>query len=95
MLAWSGLLSAQEVVESRYNVVMIIIDDVAAHWTWGVLPDDWDRNDSKKFQQDTEQANRTIEVLRADHSQPFFMICGLYRPHGPWTVAKLTTICFR
>jgi arylsulfatase A-like enzyme len=60
----------------------------AANWTWGTLPDDWDRDDPTKFQQDTEQANRTIEVLRSDHDRPFFMICGLYRPHGPWTVAQ-------
>jgi arylsulfatase A-like enzyme len=59
-----------------------------ANWTWGVLPDDWDREDPGKLQQDTEQANRAIEVLRGDHDRPFFMICGLYRPHGPWTVAK-------
>jgi arylsulfatase A-like enzyme len=60
----------------------------AANWTWGVLPDDWDRHDPSKLQQDTEQANRTIEVLNADHDRPFFMVCGFYRPHGPWTVAK-------
>jgi arylsulfatase A-like enzyme len=60
----------------------------ATNWSWGVLPDDWDRDDPKKMQQDTEQANRTIEVLRADHDRPFFMVYGLYRPHGPWTVAK-------
>ena len=60
----------------------------ASNWSWGVLPDDWDRDDPAKLQQDTEQANRTIGVLRADHDRPFFMVCGLYRPHGPWTVAK-------
>jgi len=59
-----------------------------AGWTWGVLPDDWDRDDPAKLQQDTEQANRTIGILRAEHDQPFFMICGFYRPHGPHTVAK-------
>jgi arylsulfatase A-like enzyme len=60
----------------------------AQNWTWGVLPDDWDRNDPAKFQQDTEQANRTIAILGQPHAQPFFMVCGFYRPHGPWTVAK-------
>lgn len=60
----------------------------ATNWTWGVLPDDWDGADSTKLQQDTEQANRTIELLGATHDRPFFMICGLYRPHGPWTVAQ-------
>jgi arylsulfatase A-like enzyme len=60
----------------------------AQNWTWGVLPDDWDRSDPTKLQQDTEQANRTIAVLKESHNQPFFMMCGFYRPHGPWTVAK-------
>lgn len=58
------------------------------NWAWGVLPDDWDRDDPTKLQQDTEQANRTIAVLREQHDQPFFMICGFYRPHGPWTVPQ-------
>ncbi len=57
-------------------------------WDWGILPDDWDRDDPAKIQQDTEQANRTIAVLRAKHDQPFFMVCGFYRPHIPWTVPK-------
>jgi arylsulfatase A-like enzyme len=60
----------------------------AVNWAWGILPDDWDRDDPTKLQQDTEQANRTIAVLREAHDQPFFMICGFYRPHGPWTVAQ-------
>jgi len=58
------------------------------NWAWGVLPDDWDRDDPTKLQQDTEQANRTIAILREKHDQPFFMICGFYRPHGPWTVPQ-------
>lgn len=62
--------------------------EAAPNWTWGVLPDEWDRDDPNKLQQDTEQANRAIKLLRADHDRPFFMVCGLYRPHGPWTVAK-------
>ncbi len=60
----------------------------AQNWTWGTLPDDWDRDDPAKLQQDTEQANRTIKILGERHDRPFFMICGFYRPHGPWTVAK-------
>jgi arylsulfatase A-like enzyme len=57
-------------------------------WSWGILPDDWDRDDPTKLQQDTEQANRTIEVLGAKHEQPFFMFCGFYRPHIPWFAPK-------
>lgn len=58
------------------------------NWAWGVLPDDWDRDDPTKLQQDTEQANRTIAVLKEKHDRPFFMVCGFYRPHGPWSVPK-------
>lgn len=57
-------------------------------WDWGILPDDWDREDPTKLQQDTEQANRTIDVLRANHDRPFFMVCGFYRPHIPWSVPQ-------
>lgn len=57
-------------------------------WAWGILPDDWDREDPTKLQQDTEEANRAIAILRAKHDQPFFMVCGFYRPHGPWTAPK-------
>jgi arylsulfatase A-like enzyme len=57
-------------------------------WDWGMLPDEWDREDPTKLQQDTEQANRTIELLRARHEKPFFAICGFYRPHIPWIVPK-------
>ena len=57
-------------------------------WSWGVLPDDWDRDDPKKLQQDTEQANRTIALLREKHDRPFFVTCGFWRPHVSWTVPK-------
>ena len=58
------------------------------NWTWGVLPNDWDRSDAKKLQQDTEQANRTIEFLKSKHEKPFFLSCGFWRPHVRWTVPK-------
>jgi arylsulfatase A-like enzyme len=57
-------------------------------WAWGMLPDDWDRDDPKKLQQDTEQANRTIALLRQQHDRPFFITCGFWRPHVSWTVPK-------
>ncbi len=57
-------------------------------WTWGVLPDDWDRDDPKKLQQDTEFANHTIALLRQKHDQPFFVTCGFWRPHVKWTVPQ-------
>ena len=57
-------------------------------WTWGVLPDDWDRNDPEKYQQDTEQAVRAAAMLRQHHDQPFFLACGFWRPHLTWNVPK-------
>ena len=57
-------------------------------WGWGVLPDDWDREDPKKLQQDTEFANHTIAILRQPQSRPFFVTCGFWRPHVSWTVPK-------
>jgi hypothetical protein len=58
------------------------------NWTWGILPDHWDRNDPATSQQDTEQANRTIALLSQEHDRPFFVACGFWRPHVPWTVAQ-------
>lgn len=58
------------------------------NWTWGVLPDDWDRADPTKLQQDTEQANRTIAFLEQEHVKPFFVACGFWRPHVRWTVPQ-------
>jgi arylsulfatase A-like enzyme len=57
-------------------------------WNWGVLPDDWDREDPTKLQQDTEQANGLIELLGAKHDRPFFATCGFWRPHVSWTVPQ-------
>ncbi|MBL9202918.1 MAG: sulfatase, partial [Opitutaceae bacterium] len=60
----------------------------SSSWDYGVLPDDWDRGDPKKIQQDTEQADRTIALLRAPQGQPFFVACGFWRPHVSWTVPQ-------
>lgn len=49
---------------------------------FGALPDDWDRDDPEKLQQDTEQANRAIAFLREAPGQPFFLSVGFWRPHS-------------
>lgn len=64
------------------------IPDGFKNYTWGVLPDDWDRDDPSKLQQDTEQVNRTIALLEAEQDRPFFVACGIWRPHVSWTVPK-------
>ena len=55
---------------------------------FGALPDDWDRDDPNKLQQDTEQANRAIALLRASHDRPFFLSVGFWRPHSERIVPK-------
>jgi len=57
-------------------------------WPWGVLPDDWDRDDPARLQQDTEFANHTIALVKQAHDRPFFVTCGFFRPHTSWTVPK-------
>ncbi|MES2691874.1 MAG: sulfatase [Verrucomicrobiota bacterium] len=49
---------------------------------FGALPDDWDRDDPDKQQQDTEQANRAIAFLKTSHDRPFFLSVGFWRPHS-------------
>ena len=58
------------------------------NWDWGILPDDWDRDDPAKIQQDTEFANHTIELVRRTQDRPFFAACGFWRPHVGWIVPQ-------
>ncbi len=58
------------------------------NWDWGILPDDWDRDDPAKLQQDTEFANHTIDLVGRRHDQPFFATCGFWRPHVGWMVPQ-------
>lgn len=55
---------------------------------FGALPDDWDRDDPTKLQQDTEQANRAIAFLQSAHDRPFFLSVGFWRPHSERIVPK-------
>ncbi|MDF1744679.1 MAG: sulfatase [Gimesia sp.] len=49
---------------------------------WGVL-DVQDREMS-----DYKMANYAIDVLGKQHEKPFFLACGIYRPHMPWQVPR-------
>ena len=57
-------------------------------WHFGPLPDEWDRDDPEKMQQDTENANRVIGLLNEEHDRPFFIALGIYKPHVPYHVAQ-------
>ncbi len=37
---------------------------------------------------DYKMASWTIEQLGRQHDQPFFLACGIYRPHMPWQVPQ-------
>ncbi|QDT93470.1 sulfatase [Gimesia algae] len=49
---------------------------------WGVLDVD-DREMS-----DYKMANYAIDYLGKKHDKPFFLACGIYRPHMPWQVPR-------
>ena len=55
---------------------------------FGPLPDDWDRDDPAKMQEDTHHANSTIAFLQEMHEQPFFVTVGFWRPHTRRIVPK-------
>lgn len=49
---------------------------------WGVL----DVEDSAMG--DYQTANYAIDFLSQEHDKPFFLACGIYRPHMPWQVPR-------
>lgn len=65
---------AQKVLDDPHSRAGTII--------WGVLdvPDE-QMNDSK-------MADYAINSLQQAHEQPFFLACGIYRPHMPWQVPR-------
>ena len=83
--------SNEEEIELREHTLpgsLLDVPGVHPFYTFGVLPDDWDREDPAKMQQDTRHANQAIEVLRIQHDRPFFLACGFWRPHVHWTVPR-------
>lgn len=51
-----------------------------AHFDWGPV------NVPDEKMGDAQVVHWTIEQLNRKHSQPFFLACGLFRPHLPWYV---------
>ena len=49
---------------------------------WGVLDnEDFEMNDHK-------MVDYAIDYLDKEHDKPFFLACGIYRPHMPWQVPR-------
>lgn len=55
---------------------------------WGALPDTWDRDDPTQMQEDTRNAVKMAELVGRRHTQPFFAMLGIHRPHVPWFAPK-------
>ncbi len=53
-----------------------------AHFDWGPV----DVNDDEMG--DSQVADWVIEQLNRKHDRPFFLACGMYRPHLPWYVPR-------
>ncbi|MBD3267111.1 sulfatase-like hydrolase/transferase [bacterium] len=50
-----------------------------AHFDWGPIEDAADED-----MDDTKVANWAADFLSQEHDKPFFLACGLFRPHLPW-----------
>jgi arylsulfatase A-like enzyme len=56
-----------------------ITNDYGRHWAavWGPIPDLAEETG------DWRVAQYCADVLRQEHEQPFFLACGIFRPHAP------------
>jgi len=52
------------------------------HFDWGPVPV------KSKAMSDHQMVDWAIEKLRSKHDKPFFLACGIYRPHLPWYVPQ-------
>ena len=57
---------------------------------WQYIETDWGPLEAtdEEFGGDYLVTSWIIEQLQREHAQPFFLACGLYRPHEPWFVPK-------
>lgn len=50
---------------------------------------DWGSLDKKESEYDDAlSASFAVDFLKRDHGKPFFLACGIFRPHLPWYVPK-------
>jgi arylsulfatase A-like enzyme len=57
------------------------------NFSWGPIegtPDNYTEEDMDDY----KVASWTIEKLQQDHDKPFFIACGLYKPHTKWHVPE-------
>jgi arylsulfatase A-like enzyme len=50
---------------------------------WSVVP-----NEEEAELQDFHITSYIVERLKKPHDQPFFLACGIHRPHTPWSVPQ-------
>lgn len=57
---------------------------------WQYVETDWAALDvtDEEYGGDSLVAEWIGEQLRREHEEPFFLACGIYRPHEPWFVPK-------
>ena len=57
---------------------------------WQYVETDWHAFDvtDDEFGGDSKVADYVSGKLMEDHDKPFFLACGIYRPHEPWFVPK-------
>lgn len=57
---------------------------------WQYVETDWHAYDvtDDEFGGDSKVADYVSEKLMEESDQPFFLACGIYRPHEPWFVPK-------
>ena len=53
-----------------------------AHFDWGPV------DATNEAMNDHRMVDWAIEKLQQEHDQPFFLACGIYRPHLPWYVPQ-------
>lgn len=72
----------------RHASPQTVVPGIPNVYSWGPLPDTFDRDDPARQQQDTRNANHAIRLLREPAAQPFFCATGFYRPHVRWYAPK-------
>jgi arylsulfatase A-like enzyme len=88
--AWSeGHYVGQESEAHLYEAAESSTDlDGVWPYSWGMLPDDWDRDDWDLMPQDSRNANRIADFIRSADKTPFFAAFGIYKPHSRWYAPK-------